>query len=105
MPEPCRHNAYMEPSIVGARELKARLGSYLRRVREGRTILVTDRGEPIAELRPLPLDAGLPAMLRKLSGARAVTLPARKTMPAFRPIQNRGPAISDAIVEDREDRF
>ena len=34
----------MERSVVGARELKTRLGTYLRRVREGRTLLVTDRG-------------------------------------------------------------
>ena len=50
----------MERSVVGARELKTRLGTYLRRVREGRTLLVTDRGEPIAELRPLPADTACP---------------------------------------------
>jgi hypothetical protein len=31
----------MERTAVGARELKTRLGAYLRRVREGRTLLVT----------------------------------------------------------------
>jgi hypothetical protein len=30
----------------GVRELKTRLGSYLREVRRGQTIVVTDRGEP-----------------------------------------------------------
>ena len=30
---------------VGARELKTRLGHYLREVRGGHTIVVTDRGE------------------------------------------------------------
>lgn len=43
----------MARNVVGARELKTRLGTYLQRVREGRTLVVTDRGEPIAELRPL----------------------------------------------------
>ena len=95
----------MERTIVGARELKTRLGRYLRRVREGRTVLVTDRGEPVAELRPLPPDPSLPAVLLKLSGKRAVTLPVRKSMAAFRPIRSRGRALSDAILEDREDRF
>lgn len=37
---------------VGIRELKARLSQYLRDVRRGETILVTDRGEVVAELRP-----------------------------------------------------
>jgi antitoxin (DNA-binding transcriptional repressor) of toxin-antitoxin stability system len=36
---------------VGIRELKNRLSEYLRMVRRGEEILVTDRGEVIAELR------------------------------------------------------
>lgn len=100
----CSHNNHMERSVVGARELKTRLGTYLRRVREGRTLLVTDRGEPIAELRPVPAAKSVPAVLLKLSHTRAVTLPVRKAMAAFRPIQNRGGALSDAVIEDREDR-
>ncbi len=95
----------MERSVVGARELKTRLGTYLRRVRDGRTVLVTDRGEPIAELRPLPRDASVPAVLLKLSSKRAVTLPVRKSMATFRPIRSRGLTLSDAVLEDREDRF
>ena len=95
----------MERSVVGARELKTRLGTYLRRVREGRTVLVTDRGEPIAELRPLPPDTSVPAALLKLASKRAVTLPVRTSMVAFRPIQSRGRTLSDAVLEDREDRF
>ena len=35
---------------IGVRELKARLSAYLRRAREGETILVTDRGRVVAEL-------------------------------------------------------
>lgn len=35
---------------VGVRELKARLSGYLRDVRAGEVILVTDRGRVIAEL-------------------------------------------------------
>jgi antitoxin (DNA-binding transcriptional repressor) of toxin-antitoxin stability system len=37
---------------VGIRELKNRLSEYIRLVRTGETILVTDRGEVVAELRP-----------------------------------------------------
>jgi hypothetical protein len=36
---------------VGIRELKNRLSEYLRMVRRGEDILITDRGEVIAELR------------------------------------------------------
>ena len=37
---------------VGIRELKDRLSEYLRRVRDGESVLVTDRGEVVAELTP-----------------------------------------------------
>ncbi len=36
---------------VGIRELKARLSQYVREVRRGEIILVTDRGEVVAESR------------------------------------------------------
>ena len=36
---------------VGVKELKNRLSAFLREVRQGRRILVTDRGEVVAELR------------------------------------------------------
>jgi len=95
----------MERDVVGARELKTRLGTYLRSVRAGRTILVTDRGIPVGELRPVPPDTGLSAVLLKLSARRAVTLPIRKSMAAFQPIQSHGRPLADAIREDREARF
>jgi prevent-host-death family protein len=37
---------------VGVRELKNRLSEYLRDVRAGERVLVTDRGEVVAELAP-----------------------------------------------------
>jgi prevent-host-death family protein len=95
----------MARNVVGARELKTRLGTYLQRVREGRTLVVTDRGEPVAELRPLPSDDSLPSALLKLSTKGTITLPTRVSLPAFRPIRSRGASVADAVGEDREDRF
>ena len=37
---------------VGIRELKNRLSEYLRQVRSGESVLVTDRGEVVAEITP-----------------------------------------------------
>ena len=37
---------------VGVKQLKARLSEYLRLVRTGETVLITDRDEVVAELRP-----------------------------------------------------
>lgn len=51
---------------VGIRELKARLSSYVRRVRRGEVIRVTDRGEVVAELRPPSSAQSVPAELAGL---------------------------------------
>ena len=37
---------------VGVKQLKSKLSEYLRQVRAGETIFVTDREEVVAELRP-----------------------------------------------------
>lgn len=39
---------------VGVRELRQNLSVYLRRVRKGETLEVTERGNPVAILTPLP---------------------------------------------------
>jgi len=91
--------------VVGSRELKTRLGTYLNRVRRGETILVTDRNEPIAELRPVPgaSDAGL-ARLRTAAAAGVVTLPLRRAPGRFTPIRSRGTSGAAAVSNDRDDR-
>jgi len=38
----------------GVRELLQSLSVYLRRVRQGETLTVTERGQPVARLAPLP---------------------------------------------------
>jgi prevent-host-death family protein len=91
--------------IVGSRELKTRLGTYLNRVRRGETILVTDRNEPVAELRPVPgaSDAKV-ARLRTAAAAGVVTLPVRPAPGRFTPIRSRGKSGSATVSRDRDDR-
>src|SRR5688500_16423915 len=60
---------------VGIRELKNRLSHYVRLVKAGESVLVTDRGSVVAELRPPgspgnlqeadPLDARLADLVRR----------------------------------------
>jgi prevent-host-death family protein len=92
-------------SIVGSRELKTRLGQYLNRVRRGETILVTDRHEPVAELRPVQGAADpTVATLHKLAAAGVVTLPVRSALRRFQAIRSRGGSASAAVSHDRTDR-
>jgi len=89
---------------VGARELKTRLGTYLRRAREGERIVVTEHGTPVAELRGL-VDDGVDPRLARLQANGLVTLPTRRALGPLRPVRGRGPSVAAAVVEDREDRF
>jgi prevent-host-death family protein len=41
---------------VGIRELRQRASELLRRVEDGESIEITDRGRPVAVLTPLPVD-------------------------------------------------
>ncbi len=57
---------------MGVRELKNRLSEYLREVRAGESLLVTDRGEVVAELsapgyamRDATVPAGLAALAKR----------------------------------------
>jgi prevent-host-death family protein len=91
---------------VGVRELKTRLGSYLREVRNGKTIVVTDRGEPVAELRPIALPgSGTGAAIDRLVALGHLTRTSKAPLARFRPIRLKGRPFSATIVEDREDRF
>jgi prevent-host-death family protein len=93
-------------SVAGARELKTHLGSYLRKVRQGTTVVVTDRGEPIAELRPLshgPQTTG--AALARLLAVGALTRRTVQPLSPFRPIRARGVSLAAAVIEDRTERF
>ncbi len=58
---------------VGVRELKGSLSAYLRRVRNGESIIVTDRGEAVARISPI----ALPEALLRLAERGDVTLPRR----------------------------
>lgn len=91
-------------NVVGARELKARLGTYLRRVRAGRTLIVTDRGQPVAELRPLEAADPVAAALARLEAAGGVTKPRRGRVAAFRQITGRGRSAESAVRADRDGR-
>jgi prevent-host-death family protein len=95
----------MPRNVVGARELKVRLGTYLRRVRQGQRLVVTDRGRPVAELRPLGGEAGAESNLVELEARGIVSRPTRKGLVPFRPIDSRGRELSTAVVEDRDDRI
>jgi prevent-host-death family protein len=84
---------------VGIRELRGNLREYLDRVRQGDEVIVTDRGKPVALIRP---PEGQRTLERLVAEGR-VTLP---TLPKA-PIRLEdlpvveGNAVSDFVIEQR----
>ena len=71
---------------VGLRELKNRLSEYVREVRSGEAVLVTDRGEVVAELVPPDSgsdERGVPSGLVALARRGQLTLGAVNSAEAY----------------------
>ncbi len=64
---------------VGVKQLKARLSEYIRLVRTGETVLITDRDEVVAELRAAhrhgPAGLSIDDRLQALAEAGELTRP------------------------------
>ena len=89
---------------VGSREFKNRLGQYLAAVRKGQSLLITDRGKPVAKLSPPdaegdPVDS-LEARLKELEAQGFIRLP-KRPMRSFKAVRSRGKLASEMIIEDR----
>jgi antitoxin (DNA-binding transcriptional repressor) of toxin-antitoxin stability system len=90
---------------VGVRELKNRLSEYLRQVRSGESVLVTDRGEVVAELTAPgqgSTDASVPAGLRALARRGLATLGSRGDVSLYRalPRRRRGSHTASALLDE-----
>ena len=81
-------------------EAKARFSEVIRQVREGKTVTVSYRGEPVAEIRSIrrrrkpTLDERLKDLERSGSLVRS-TIPRRM----FRPVERRSGALSMFLAE------
>ena len=95
---------------VGIRELKARLSRYLREVRAGEVILVTDRGRVVAELRaPGPAaqaDSDADRALRRLAETGALRIGEPHDPHAYRrsPVCVPPGTVRTLLEEEREER-
>lgn len=91
---------------VGLRELKNRLSEYVREVRAGEGVLVTDRGEVVAELIPPGHrvdEHGVPSGLLALARRGQLTLGASNDAalyPTLPPLLRRRRA-ADLLDEER----
>jgi prevent-host-death family protein len=86
---------------IGIRELKSTLSECVREVRSGRTIIVTDHGQPVARIIPEALS--LRERVEALRQAGAIGWSGRRLRPARPAGKVRGSkTVADLVVENRE---
>ncbi len=85
---------------IGIRELKENLSRYMKRVKTGEKIIVTDRKKEIAIILPLAKKAHEEKIYQLIqcgmacwSGGKPEGMPAR--------IVSKGKSVSGAVIEDR----
>jgi prevent-host-death family protein len=81
---------------VGIRDLKNHLSQHLAEVRAGKTVTITDHGQPVARLVPL----GGESILEQLIAEGRITPAAQRKRPAGEPL-DVGASITDLAAEQR----
>ena len=88
-------------TTVGIRELKAHLSRYLRQVKAGATLVITERGKPIGRL--LPIRPATETRLAELAQTGLMAWSGRKLSPREPVARTRGErTVADLLLEDRE---
>ena len=91
----------MGENTVGVKELKARLSGYLRRVKAGSTLTITERGKPVGRI--VPVSPSAQGKARGLVDAGLVRWSGRKLQPLLPPATTKGTrTVADLLLEDRE---
>jgi prevent-host-death family protein len=89
---------------VSSREFKNRMGRYMKAVRKGQSLLLTDRGRPVAKLCPPDPESSpepsLEDVLKRLEAEGKIRL-AKGSLGKFSAIPSRGKLASEMIIEDR----
>ncbi len=91
---------------VGVRELKTHLSKYLRKVKNGNEVVVSERGKVVARIIPADKGSKLPlldSILLKLSEDGKIILPMIHKKPSL-PLSRKkieGSPFSDAVREAR----
>ena len=85
---------------VGIRELKANLSHYLRKVKSGERLIITDRKKEVAVILPQGKEPAEERLLQLIQNGRAHWSGGKPTgMPSR--IQSKGGSVSEAVLEDR----
>lgn len=92
---------HMRERRIGIRELKSTLSACVREVKSGRTLVVTEHGEPVA--RVIPEAISIRERVEALKRAGAVAWSGQRLRPAKPVGKVRGArTVADLVGENRE---
>ena len=90
---------------LGLREANQHFSKAIKAVRAGKEVILTERGQPIAVIKPIEAAHESDAALKRMADEGLVTLPTRKgPLPRFEPVPISGGPLSQTIIDDRDDR-
>ncbi len=90
---------------LGLREANQHFSKAIKAVRAGKEVVLTERGQPIAVIKPIKGASEPEAVLKRMADEGFITLPTRKgPLPRFEPVPLSGKPLSRTIIDDRDDR-
>ncbi len=87
-------------TVAGVRELKNRLSYYLREVKKGRSVMVSERGKIVAAIVPAQEHPDI-GKLKKLARGGLGTWRGGKPKGASRSVVVKGKPVADIVLEER----
>jgi prevent-host-death family protein len=92
---------------MGLREANQQFSKAIKAVKQGKEVILTERGKPIAVIKPLQAKEDQEAVIRRLE-AEGILRPAAKRgpmpTPSWKPIRIKGKPMSQTISEERDER-
>ena len=92
---------------LGLREANQHFSKAIKAVKAGKEVILTERGRPIAVIKPLEREENLETTIRRLE-AEGILRPALKrgpmTAPSWKPVRIKGKPLSQTISEERDER-
>jgi prevent-host-death family protein len=91
--------------LLGLREANQHFSKAIKAVKAGKEVILTERGKPIAVIKPLPAADETEAALQRLEAAGLLRRATKRgPMPPRRPIRIKGKPLSQTISEMRDER-
>jgi len=92
---------------LGLREANQQFSKAIKAVRAGKEVVLTERGRPIAVIKPITATDALEVAMQAMVDDGFLKPASRKgptPTPRWRPVRVKGKSLSQTVIDDRADR-